>query len=96
MNDFIIICDSPNYIEKYREGNNKTFRLEIGHKVTDCRETEDQLMRSMLEATASALNCVGGTNGRIVAVIKSSLMDSKLSAHSGGDNEAQATLRCAA
>lgn len=27
------------------------------------RETEDQLIRDMLEATASLLNCVGGTNG---------------------------------
>jgi len=27
------------------------------------RETEDQLIRDMLEATASLVNCVGGTNG---------------------------------
>lgn len=27
------------------------------------RETEDQLIRDMLEATASIVNCVGGTNG---------------------------------
>lgn len=41
------------------------------------RETEDQLIRDMLEATASLINCVGGTNGG-VAVIKSDLIDSKL------------------
>lgn len=32
-------------------------------KVTECRETEDQLIRDMLEATASVVNCTGGTNG---------------------------------
>ncbi len=32
-------------------------------KVTDSRQTEDQLMRDMLSSTASFINCVGGTNG---------------------------------
>ena len=45
----------------------------------------------MLASTASSINCVGGTNGRKnVAVLKSFLMDLKLSAHNGGDNKAQA------
>ena len=31
--------------------------------VTDCRQTEDQLTRDMLAATASFINCTGGFNG---------------------------------
>jgi len=60
------------------------------------RETEDQLIRDMLEATASIVNCVGGTNGRFVAVVKSSLMDSKLLTDNAEDNEAQASFGRAA
>jgi len=60
------------------------------------RETEDELIRDMLEGTASVLNCVGGTNGRDVAVLKSSLIDLELSACNDGDNRAQATYECAA
>jgi len=59
------------------------------------RETEDLLIRDMLEATASVVNCVGGTDGGI-AVLKSDLMDSKLLAGKAEDNEAQASLRRAA
>lgn len=44
------------------------------------RQTEDQLMRDMLASTASFINCVGGTNGRNVAVVKSSLIDLELAA----------------
>jgi N4-gp56 family major capsid protein len=32
-------------------------------KVTECRETEDELMRTLLESTAGFYNCVGGVNG---------------------------------
>ena len=42
------------------------------------RETDDELTRNMLVATSSAINCVNGVNGRNVAVVKSSLIDSKL------------------
>jgi hypothetical protein len=42
------------------------------------RQTEDQLMSSMLASTASFINCVGGTNGKVVAVLKSSLIDLEL------------------
>ena len=59
------------------------------------RETEDQLIRDMLAASASIINCVGGANGG-VAVLKSDLMDSELSADNAGDNEAQASERMAA
>lgn len=59
------------------------------------RETEDQLIRDMLEATASIINCTGGTNGGI-AVLKSDLIDLELSARNGGDNKAQAFERMAA
>jgi len=52
-------------------------------------ETEDQLIRDMLEATAGVINCTGGTNGG-VAVLKSDLIELELSARNGGDNNAQA------
>ena len=39
------------------------------------RQTEDTLTRDMLASTASFINCTGGTNGKIVAVIKSLLID---------------------
>jgi len=54
------------------------------------RETEDALVRNMLQATASVLNCVNGVNGkqnRDIAVVKSFLMDLKLLSE---DNKAQA------
>ena len=54
------------------------------------RQTEDQLMRDMLASTASFINCVGGTNGRNVAVVKSLLMDLKLLPGKAEDNKAQA------
>lgn len=39
-------------------------------------QTEDQLTRDMLAATATAINCVGGVNGKLdIAVKKSSLID---------------------
>ena len=60
------------------------------------RETEDELMRAMLESTASFVNCTGGVNGRNVAVLKSLFMDSKLLPSDVEDNEAQATEKCAA
>lgn len=42
------------------------------------RQTEDELIRNMLAATAGFINCVNGTNGRkYVAVVKSSLMELK-------------------
>jgi hypothetical protein len=52
-------------------------------------------MRSLLESTASFVNCVGGTNGGI-AVLKSDLIDSKLLPDDAEDNEAQAFERMAA
>lgn len=69
-------------------------------KVTESRETEDQLIRDMLEATASIINCVGGVNGDnpkfYCGVIKSSLIDSKLLTDNAEDNEGQADLCLAA
>lgn len=41
------------------------------------KQTEDQLIRDMLQATASFINCVSGGNGGF-AVIKSSLIDLEL------------------
>lgn len=62
------------------------------------RQTEDVLMRDMLSSTASFINCVGGVNGKlkIIAVLKSSLMDSNLLPGNAEDNEAQAVVRRAA
>ena len=39
------------------------------------RQTEDQLTRDMLAAGAGFINCVAGFNGKVVAVVKSSLID---------------------
>lgn len=38
-------------------------------------ETEDQLIRDMLLSGAGQINCVGGLNGKIIAVLKSFLID---------------------
>ena len=63
------VCDSPNLIEKLGEGNNKTFRqlkkLVSKHwlKVTESRQTEDELTRDRLLSTMSQVNCTGGSNG---------------------------------
>lgn len=55
------------------------------------KETSDILQRDNLEATASVVNAVGGSNGRVeIAVVKSFLMDLKLLARNGEDNKAQA------
>jgi hypothetical protein len=58
------------------------------------RETEDQLMRDMLAATASFINAVGGNNGKFVAVVKSSLMDLKPLLGNAKGNKAQAAKAC--
>lgn len=59
------------------------------------RQAEDIILRDFLLSAASVYNCVGGVNGRqkgFIAVVKSFLMDSKLLARNGEDNEAQAEL----
>ena len=56
------------------------------------RETEDQLIREMLAGTAAVINCVGGVNGRIVAVVKSFLMGLKLLTGNAEDNKAELSL----
>ena len=60
------------------------------------RRTEDELTRDMLAATAAFINCTGGVNGKIVAVVKSFLMDLELLTGNAEDNKAQASLGCAA
>lgn len=88
------MCDSQNSRGNLERKDEELSRLEIGHKSNSLvlnqaaarlgqslRETEDQLIRDMLEATASLINCVGGTNGRqngFIAVLKSSLIDLEL------------------
>ena len=54
------------------------------------RETEDQLARSMMEGGSPPISCTSGTNGRLIAVVKSFLMDLKLLPRNGEDNKAQA------
>ena len=44
------------------------------------RETQDVLVRDSLESTASVINCVGGTNGRQIAVLKLWVIDLKCAA----------------
>jgi hypothetical protein len=79
LNDRNIVCDSPNHLEKFGEGNNKTFRhRNMVIKVTEWRETQDSLVRDSLESSASVVNSVGGSNGKDVAVLKSDLIDLEL------------------
>jgi hypothetical protein len=42
------------------------------------RETQDSLVRDQLESSASVINCIGGINGKKIAVVKSSLIDLEL------------------
>lgn len=49
------------------------------------RETEDELIRDMLLSSAGQINCVGGVNGKNVAVIKFSLIDLEAYGESYGD-----------
>jgi len=60
------------------------------------RETEDALTRDMMAGTAAFINCVGGVNGRLIAVVKSFLIDLELLTGNAEDNRAQASLGCAA
>ena len=39
------------------------------------RQTEDELIRDVLASTAGFIPCTGGVNGRIIAVLKFSLID---------------------
>ena len=58
------------------------------------RQTEDDLARDMLAATANMLNCVNGINGRkYVAVVKSPLIDLELLPDNAGDNRAEESLK---
>lgn len=47
----------------------------LARVVTVCRQTEDQLMSSMLASTASFINCVGGTNGDVPTEVTRSDVD---------------------
>jgi len=51
------------------------------------RETEDQLIRDMLEATASIVNCVGGTNGDSPTEIVRSDVDGVVATLQNNDGE---------
>lgn len=62
------VYDSPNHDESHGGGINKTSRhrdmvSSRQAKVTDSRQTEDELTRNMLASTASFINCTGGVNG---------------------------------
>jgi len=60
------------------------------------RQTEDELTRDMLAGTAAMINCIGGVNGKLVAVVKSFLIGLELLAGKAEDNKAQASFGCAA
>jgi N4-gp56 family major capsid protein len=60
------------------------------------RMTEDQLIREMLAGTAAMINCVGGVNGKVIAVVKSFLMGLELLTGNAEDNKAQASVSFAA
>jgi N4-gp56 family major capsid protein len=55
---YLIITKEVTLINQDPVLNSATARL-----AQSMRETEDQLIRDMLEATASIINCTGGTNG---------------------------------
>lgn len=44
------------------------------------RQAEDLILRDYIVSAASTINASGGSNGRIVAVVKSSLIDLELAA----------------
>lgn len=44
------------------------------------RQAEDIILRDYIVSAASQINAAGGSNGRIVAVVKSSLIDLELAA----------------
>ena len=57
------------------------------------RQTEDQLMRDMLASTASFINCVGGVDGKNVAVVKSLLIDLEIRQDDKGQAKAAWTTK---
>lgn len=70
--------------------NDKTLTKFIALLGQWMREKEDLFMRDLLSSSPSYLNATGGTNGRMIAVVKSTLMDLKLLPSKVGDNKAQA------
>lgn len=46
-------------------------RVLVFHSVWEM-QTEDQLTRDMLAATAGFINCTGGVNGKVVVAVKKS------------------------
>jgi N4-gp56 family major capsid protein len=82
------VCDSPNHFERNGRGNNKTSRhRNMVIKVTDRRETQDVLQRDSLEATASVVNCVGGSNGDLPTEMAVSDIDDIVAVLQGNDGE---------
>lgn len=54
------------------------------------RQAEDLILRDYIISAASQINAGAGSNGRLIAVLKSFLMDLKLLLRNGKDNKAQA------
>lgn len=82
---YIIITEQVTMVDQDPILNRASLRLNVC-----AAETEDLLIRDMLEATASIQHCTGGTNGKIVAVYKSSLIELELLTVKDEDNNAQA------
>lgn len=53
------------------------------------RQAEDLILRDYIVSAASQINAGGGSNGRVVAVVKSDLIDLELLARNGEDNKAE-------
>ena len=54
-------------------------------KVTECRQTEDELTRNMLASTASFINCTGGVNGDSPTEITRADVDSVIQTLAGNN-----------
>lgn len=100
MRDPFWVCDSQNSSGNLERKDEELSRLAIGHKSNSLvlnqaaarlgqslRETEDQLIRDMLEATASLINCVGGTNGDNPTEIVRSDVDGVVATLQNNDGE---------
>lgn len=55
------------------------------------RQAEDLILRDYIVSAASQINAGGGSNGRLIAVVKSDLIDLELLARNGEDDKAEPT-----
>lgn len=53
------------------------------------RQAEDLILRDYIVSAASQINAGGGSNGSVIAVVKSDLIDLELLARNGEDDKAE-------